>query len=54
MTLNLNSVRSLHGKHTINRLYKQRESIESADQIYKPKTKKIPKTITDEKANTLF
>jgi hypothetical protein len=53
ITLNLSMVRQLHGKHTIKKLYKQREQLMDPGFIYKSRNKKI-KTATNEKALYLF
>lgn len=55
ITLNLSTVRQLHGRHTIKRLYKQKRELLDNHIIYKSRNnrKKI-KTTANEKANTLF
>ena len=53
ITLNLSTVRQLHGRNTIKRLYKIRGQITNAGAIYKLKSKR-KKHFNDEKANTLF
>lgn len=53
MTLNLNTIRQLHGKTTLKQLYKRKMSIDTTQPIYKLRTKKVKQT-HNEKANYLF
>lgn len=56
MTLNLNTVRQLHGKSTMKQLYKKRKDIESSGPIYKQRkaNKKLNQKQVNEKISYLF
>ena len=56
ITLNLSMVRQLNGHHTIKRLYKQKDSLDLNDTIYKTRgrRKRIIKNDTNEKVHYLF
>lgn len=53
ITLNLNMVRQLHGRHTIKQLYKQKDSLAINSSIYKTRQRR-KKIKHDEKVNYLF
>lgn len=54
ITLNLNTVRQLHGRHTIKKMYKQREQLTASGAIYKQRNKQTKKQKADEKIYNLF
>jgi len=54
ISLNLSSVRQLHGRSTIKKLYKHREQLQANGAIYKTRKKKAVKTKNDEKIYYLF
>lgn len=53
LTLNLNTVRQLHGKNTLKKMYKQRPDIEVSGRIYKQR-KRNKKLKPNEKVHYLF
>lgn len=56
ITLNLSMVRQLNGHHTIKRLYKQKDLLDTKESIYKSRErrKRILKNETNEKVHYLF
>lgn len=53
ISLNLSTVRQLHGKNMIKQLYKQKDSIATNNSIHKTRTRR-KKIKNDEKNNYLF
>ena len=53
ISLNLSTVRQLHGRHTLNRMYKKKSEADANSPIYKRKSK-TKKKISNEKVHTLF
>lgn len=52
ISINLSEVRKLHGNHTIKKLYKQRDQLQTTGTIYK--TRQSRKKVKDEKVCYLF
>lgn len=53
ITLNLSTLRRIHGKHTLNCLYKDRDKLKDPGYLYKPR-KKQNKKINNETIQYLF